>query len=322
MPGGTFDLLSLAGVPPGDASFIAPHASLLHGRCGTNEGDQPISHTTINCSSVYRSWYSANTTPTLRECSERCVACSDCRYASFSAVGPDCSQYSACNVNRLPRGFGYRTVDLSYKPDPTAAATRGVRRVAGLLELEPTSSKEQPADAPAAPAGGGCTVVNFRHLIKTGGTTVRQWMVDVAVGLGWGLSRNNEQMFCASIDDPPNSSCRSSGLMRRPDAAFLSRLNASGLTASGFLIESHDEQTVLRVWRALVAWRRRRVRAAGTELSLPPPDPHLKVSLTSQRFAGVTALSSNDDPRPVWPTFGCRTVIAILWRDPGIPAWP
>lgn len=123
-----------------------------------------------------------------------------------------------------------------------------------------------------------CTIVNFRHFIKAGGTTVRGWMVDVAVALGWGLQRHDERMFCAHFF-PGTHMCRPSGFpIERLDSNYFSRLNSTG-----FLVESHTYA-------------------------------HFFTHLMHER---ALTHPTNVLAPPSWPAHaGCKIIVAVLWREP------
>ena len=84
---------------------------LFHGRCGTNLKTDV--GTSTRCG---RSGFGAARAGmrTLDACASHCAACDECHFVSFSNRTNDCSLYRACNVSRLPHGFGYQTADRAY----------------------------------------------------------------------------------------------------------------------------------------------------------------------------------------------------------------
>ena len=125
------------------------------GRCGTRAPDRLV-HSTADetsarsCRSVFGRWYD-NSTPTLQQCALRCSWCPVCRYASFSQLQRDCSLYSACDVEPLlPRGYGYRTVDVAMA---LAAARPKLARVAKRKTQNAHRAKRLAATGSSAPGG-------------------------------------------------------------------------------------------------------------------------------------------------------------------------
>ena len=219
----------------------------------------------------------------LQDCAARCLACGadKCRYAVFSKLvkGGDCSLFASCDTSELFVHRDYQTqmvmtTAASSHPQhrrslpspvppkpapPPPPATSSLQPNGGGAPDQPAA----PAAAPLAAAAGGCTIVNFRHLVKCGGT-------------GWGIRRDAERLFCSKLS--PNHTCLTSNVPSKLDAPSLARLKASG-----FLVESHTDSFF---WAALMRQRQRAVN---------------------------TAAAPN-----VWPTWGCRTVVAILLRDTGV----
>ena len=86
----------------------------------------------------------------LQACVRKCLACSRCRYVSFSRFERDCSWYSTCNLNALSNGENmHRTVMVRHEGDVSATA-----EVESLLNLAPqrgaggTPFAESPVAAP------------------------------------------------------------------------------------------------------------------------------------------------------------------------------
>ena len=99
----------------------------LPGYCGTNQATDRTVARSEACLSTFGCWYD-DSKPTLLECARRCLACSACRYATFSERQSDCSLYETCDLGLLAKGFGYVTLDranLSARGSLQHAALRG-----------------------------------------------------------------------------------------------------------------------------------------------------------------------------------------------------
>ncbi|KAL3893247.1 MAG: hypothetical protein SGPRY_014362 [Prymnesium sp.] len=140
------------------------------------------------------------------------------------------------------------------------------RKAAHLEPSERSSGKEN------------CTIVNFRHIIKTGGTTVRGWMTTVALLSGEAIIRDREAMFCPVV----NASSRTC-LGANSHLAQLRQWahSARKIDQSRIMVESHIESAVFR-------------------------------DITLRRTNEVEGTLV----RP-WPSYlGCKAIVAVLWRDP------
>ena len=87
----------------------------LPGRCGTNPN---VDTETSLCG---RAGFGAlrSGVITLGSCALQCLACHDCRFATFSRRADDCSLYESCDVSHLAQGFGYETAFVGtrhYRP--------------------------------------------------------------------------------------------------------------------------------------------------------------------------------------------------------------
>ncbi|KAL3911755.1 MAG: hypothetical protein SGPRY_008576 [Prymnesium sp.] len=126
--------------------------------------------------------------------------------------------------------------------------------------------------------GSKCTVVNFRHIVKTGGTTVRSWMTTVALLSGRALIRDKETMFCPLVD---TRSRKCAGTHDFAQVRLWARMASRRRNHSTIMVESHNS---MHVFSDIMQTRDR-----GTEGPLERP----------------------------WPSFlGCKAVVAVLWREP------